>query len=47
MFDRVDFREDGKKKKKMRENFVEGVWLEGGKGKEMAWVRPIKKFSPH
>ena len=51
MFGRVDFREDGKKKKKnkekMRENFLEGVWLEGGEGKEMAWVRPIKKFSPH
>lgn len=30
----------------MRENFLEGVWLEGGKGKEMVWVRPIKKFSP-
>ena len=36
-----------KKKDKIRENFLEGVWLERGEGKEMAWVRPIKKFSPH
>ena len=36
MFGRVDFREDGKKKKgeKIRkENFLEGVWLGEGEGK--------------
>ena len=57
MFGRVDFREDGKKKRKRRrekmsrENFLEGVWLGGGEERKKVGPRcflPVStiKFSP-
>ena len=52
MFGRVDFREDGKKKRENKEeNFSKSVCLREGEGKEMVGPkcflpRPIKMLSP-
>ena len=52
VFGRVEFREEGKKRRENEEeNFLENVWLGGGDEKEMVGLRcflpgPTKSFLP-